>query len=63
MILLAEEKKNPAKNKEYDSATEEDSLSESETSDEEDSVNDKNRIDVDPCDIIESTWRSLCHPH
>ena len=63
MILLAEEKTNPAKDKEYNSSAEEDSLSESETSDEEDSVNNKNKIVVDPCDKIESTWRFLCLSH
>ena len=41
--------------KEYDSSTEEDLLSESETSDEEDSANEKNKIDIDPCDVIESS--------
>ena len=62
MILLAEEKKIPAKEKEYDSSTEEDSLSENETSDEDDRVNDGNEIDIDPCDVIESCWRLLCPP-
>jgi len=62
MILPAEGKKNPAKEKLYFSSTEEDSISESETGD-EDSVNNGNEIEVDLCDMIESSWRSLCPPH
>ena len=38
-------------------------MSESETSDEEDSVNNESKIDIDPCDVIERSWRLLCPPH
>ena len=38
-------------------------MSESETSDEEDSVNNGNEIDIDPCDVTEGSWGLLCPPH
>ena len=55
MIKYLLKKKITQLKKEYDSSTEEDLLSESETSDEEDSANEKNKIDIDPCDVIESS--------
>ena len=57
IILLAVEKKNPAKEKEYNS-TKEDSLSQSETSNEEDIVYNGHN----PCNVIESSWRSVYPP-
>jgi len=64
IILPAEGKKNPAKEKLYVFSTEEDSFSESETSNEEDSENNRNEIEVDPCDnSVERSWGSLCLPH
>jgi len=64
IILPAEGKKNPAKEKLYVFSTEEDSFSESETSNEEDSENNGNEIEVDPCDnSVERSWGSLCLPH
>ena len=63
MIKYLLKKKITQLKKEYDSSTEEDVLSESETSDEEDSANEKNEIDIDPCDVIESSQRSFCPPY
>ena len=48
ITLHTEEKRNPAKLKDYYSSLEKDSLSESETCDQEDSVNDGNEVDINP---------------